>query len=126
MVSSPFFLDFLSGAQASCLNPILLAKAKAWAVAAGGSFPCRTLSGGTRFVRAADLEAEGNGLPVRWARVKSLHRTMEKLVRVYGQACSLSVCLSVCLSESVCLCVCVSVCLSLSLYHSVSVSSPTL
>ena len=52
----------------------------------GGCFAVRTLGGGTRFVQATDIANDaGPGLPVRWAKVKSVHRTIEKLVRVYGQ-----------------------------------------
>ena len=70
--------------QAWCLNPVLLSKVQAWALDSRGWFPCIRTSSAVTFVRYSDAVHEP-GLPIRWATVKSTHRAIEKLVRVYGQ-----------------------------------------
>jgi hypothetical protein len=71
--------------QAMCLSPVLISKVQAWALASGGCFPCARVGGsGGSFVRWADA-ARDSGIPIRWASVKSHHRAIEKIVRVYAQ-----------------------------------------
>ncbi len=90
-------------AQAAVLHPILLAKVRAWAAASRGGFP---VHGGEGFIIEANSTmrawsedssesaySEGSeatqlpnqGLP-KFARVKTVARSVEKLVRAYGQA----------------------------------------
>jgi hypothetical protein len=75
--------------QAWCLNPVLLSKVQAWALGSRGCFPCISTSSAVSFVRYSDAVHEP-GLPMRWATVKSTHRAIEKLVRVYGQVMSMT------------------------------------
>ena len=59
---------------------------KAWALASNGHFIRRAEDGRLQFVRYQDI-AEEQGVRIRWARVKSIQRAIEKLVRIYGQVC---------------------------------------
>jgi hypothetical protein len=67
--------------QASCLHPILLQKVKTWAKASGGCFLCKGSSG---FIKIADLP-EDSLSSVRWAKIKSMSRAVEKVYRIYGK-----------------------------------------
>ena len=67
--------------QASCLHPILLRKVKAWAKASGGCFPCRGHAG---FVKAADVP-DNSAYLIRWAKLKSISRAVEKIYRIYDK-----------------------------------------
>jgi hypothetical protein len=75
--------------QAWCLNPALLSKVQAWALQSRGWFPCIQSCSAVAFVRYSDAVHEP-GLRIRWASVKSTHRAIEKLVRVYGQVILIS------------------------------------
>ena len=71
--------------QAWCLNPILLAKVQSWALKSKGCFQCSDVEGNRQsFVRYIDLLRHPDR-KIRWAKVKSVHRAIEKLVRAYGQ-----------------------------------------
>ena len=65
--------------QAHCLHPFLLAKTKAWAAASEGCFPSSSTAGRSRYLRYED------GAAVKMAKVKSVTRAIEKLVRSYSQ-----------------------------------------
>ena len=65
--------------QAHCLHPFLLAKTKAWAAASEGCFPSSSTAGRSRYLRYDD------GVGVKMAKVKSVTRAIEKLVRSYSQ-----------------------------------------
>ena len=65
--------------QACILHPVLLTKTRAWAAVFGGYFPSTTMHGGSRFFRYE------NGVDLKIARVKSVSRAVEKLVRSYAQ-----------------------------------------
>ena len=67
--------------QASCLHPILLKKVKTWAKASGGCFLCR---GSPCFIKISDLP-ENSLLSVKWAKLKSMSRAVEKVYRIYGK-----------------------------------------
>ena len=67
--------------QAWCLDPILLSKTQAWAASSSGCFPTR---GGDGYVRYSPGR-EGEGPQIRWAKIKSIDRAIEKAVRVYYQ-----------------------------------------
>uniref|UniRef100_A0A7S0MQ86 Uncharacterized protein n=1 Tax=Cryptomonas curvata TaxID=233186 RepID=A0A7S0MQ86_9CRYP len=70
--------------QAMRLNPILIDKVQAWALESRGCFPCQLPGNNVSFRRFADVPPELMN-SIRWASVKSSHRAIEKLVRVYGQ-----------------------------------------
>ena len=82
-----------SGSQAVLLQPILVARVRAWAVASGGAVRC-----GSAYVRVGEPSSsppppdDGSesvrlaaGPALQWARVKSASRAIEKCVRCYGQ-----------------------------------------
>ena len=64
-------------AQARCLEPIFCWKVRAWAEASRGLFP---IVGCLGFSRHSEAGGE-----IKWAQVKSVHRAIEKAVRVYRQ-----------------------------------------
>ena len=66
--------------QAACLDPILRAKVRSWAVASGGRLPAAYESGG--YVGAEGWDAGR----AKWAQLKSVERAVEKVVRVYDKA----------------------------------------
>ena len=70
--------------QAACLQPLLLDKVRAWALASGG---CFLVQGSDRYVRYADaVAADPAAAPLlKFAAVKSARRAIEKAVRAYGQ-----------------------------------------
>jgi hypothetical protein len=68
--------------QAVCLHPMLIAKVLSWARASGGRFP---VAGQPRvYCGPDDFGPETLGM-IKWARVKSLPRTLEKLLRTYHE-----------------------------------------
>ena len=70
------------GWQAACLQPLLLAKVQAWALASGGCFAVR----GSPLFQRYDAAVAGEAAPVlKFAEVKSASRAIEKAVRAYGQ-----------------------------------------
>lgn len=72
-------------AQTYALGPILLAKVKAWARPAG-LFPVRQLDSNPRrpeFVRWHEVEGTEQEGRVKWGRIKSEERAIEKLLRSY-------------------------------------------
>jgi hypothetical protein len=64
--------------QAWCLSPILLKKTKSWALQFKGCFPFQ----GTANDRE---EMDESGPQIKWGKVKSIHRAIEKAVRAYDQ-----------------------------------------
>jgi hypothetical protein len=69
--------------QASCLRPILAAKVRGWAAAAGGLFPyVDDATGEVSFEPYAEWR-EGRGGRYKWAGLKSAQRAVEKVVRAY-------------------------------------------
>lgn len=77
-------IDFIpaSSAQAMCLDPILLGKVQAWAAASNGCFPAL---GDDGFVRYQQYDEDKVKASIRWAKIKSVDRAIEKVVRVYAQ-----------------------------------------
>ena len=73
--------------QALCLEPILLHKVKSWADSCSGCFPCAKTSDLVVFERYSDIEMSQRST-IKWARLKSTQRTIEKVIRCYGQDAS--------------------------------------
>ena len=77
--------------QAMCLNPILINMILGWANASKGLLP-RTLPGGhTSFVQ----HTEGHNVlfnHIKWCKIKSVDRAIEKALRIYGQVTDLQNC----------------------------------
>ena len=76
--------------QAEILDPIFLAKVKEWALVSSGCFPAlQPKEGGVLLVRWG--KAIDSKLQIRWGKLKSVTRAVEKLVRSYDQvfACDL-------------------------------------
>jgi hypothetical protein len=67
--------------QASCVHPILLQKVKSWAKESGGCFPSK---GGAGFVKFSEIP-EQFSFGVRWAKLKSISRAIEKVYRIYNK-----------------------------------------
>ena len=65
-----------------------------WALASGGGFP---VAGKAGFARLADVPP-GRRFRVRWARLKSVTRAVEKLFRAYDKA---RACVRVCVRARV-------------------------
>ena len=72
--------------QAACVEPILLHKVKEWALASGGSFPCRMASGAVAYVRWEGTDASSSHF--KWCQLKSTQRAIEKVIRSYGEDAS--------------------------------------
>ena len=68
--------------QAACLHPLLLRKVQAWARASGGGFPLASGRGYMAYARAAEADPAPE---LKFARVKSVPRAIEKVVRAYTQ-----------------------------------------
>ena len=66
--------------QATCLHPILLSKVKEWACKSSGYFPCCAENSYIKYCSHPD-----NHNDIKWAKVKTVSRAIEKLVRVYNQ-----------------------------------------
>ena len=73
--------------QAMCLHPILLSKVKSWASACNGLFPISGATFPRKYVTSQDI-ASSPTLDVKFARVKSVHRAVEKIERSYAQVCA--------------------------------------
>ena len=71
--------------QARCLHPILLGRVHSWAQMSKGMFPIVKERDGLHFIRLIDVEAEDLKF-IKWGQVKSVHRSIEKLIRSYSQA----------------------------------------
>ena len=73
--------------QAHCLYPILLHKVKLWAQSSSGLFPIRTELAGEsnlEYVRWTDIQADPSlNDRLCWAKIKSVERAIEKVVRTY-------------------------------------------
>jgi hypothetical protein len=67
--------------QAFCLQPILISRIKAWALASGGYLCCSQPGGALEYVRFGARE----GVDFRWGKLKSVNRAIEKAIRCYGQ-----------------------------------------
>ena len=70
--------------QATCLHPILLSKVKEWACKSSGYFPSCKDPCYIQYCSHPD-----NHNDIKWAKVKTVSRAIEKLVRVYNQVISL-------------------------------------
>jgi hypothetical protein len=74
--------------QAMCTHPILLHKTKDWAAKSNGCFPAMVTGGETcnqkEFVTLQAVESNSN-ISIKFAKVKSVTRALEKLGRSYGQ-----------------------------------------
>ena len=68
--------------QAICLHPMLIAKVLDWARASGGLFPVANQPG--KYSRPEELGPETMS-KIKWARIKALPRTLEKLQRTYRE-----------------------------------------
>ena len=71
--------------QAYCLHPLLIKKVKQWAVLSKGFVKVDFL-GRQAYTRYSDLKA-GQESAIKWCKVKSFQRAIEKVVRAYGQVC---------------------------------------
>ena len=67
--------------QAFCLQPILISRIKAWALASGGYLCCSQPGGALEYVRFGARE----GVDFRWGKLKSVNRAIEKAIRCHGQ-----------------------------------------
>mmetsp|Transcript_60146 Transcript_60146/g.159854 ORF Transcript_60146/g.159854 Transcript_60146/m.159854 type:complete len:757 (+) Transcript_60146:2012-4282(+) len=67
--------------QADCMQLVLLQKVKEWAMACGGMFP---LKGSSEYVQICDVVANPQ-INIKFAKMKSVARALEKVVRSYGQ-----------------------------------------
>jgi hypothetical protein len=78
--------------QAMCLEPILLRKVRIWAAASKGCFPSKPVSdhfGGIQYVQYSDIEnTEGSSVEIKWGKLKSADRAIEKIIRSYGHEVS--------------------------------------
>ncbi len=74
--------------QAMCIHPILLHKAKAWAAKSNGCFPAVVKVNETctqkEFVTLETAESNSN-ISIKFAKIKSVTRALEKLGRSYRQ-----------------------------------------
>jgi hypothetical protein len=71
--------------QASCLDPVLRSKVRAWARRTGGGFMAmQSFSTPTVYVKLAGATADA-GAMIKWGEVKSVQRAIEKMYRSYGQ-----------------------------------------
>ena len=70
--------------QAICLEPILLRKVKDWAVGCSGCFACTSAAGLREYVQYSDIE-KNKTFNVKWCRLKTEGRAIEKSIRSYGQ-----------------------------------------
>ncbi len=74
--------------QALCVHPILLHKAKAWATKSNGCFPAVVKVNETcnqkEFVTLDTVESNAK-ISMKFAKIKSVSRALEKLGRSYGQ-----------------------------------------
>ncbi len=74
--------------QAMCIHPILLHKAKAWAVKSNGCFPAVVKVNETctqkEFITLDTAESNSN-ISIKFAKIKSVTRALEKVGRSYGQ-----------------------------------------
>ncbi len=71
--------------QAWCLSPILLKKTKSWALQCKGCFPFQATDTDSITYQVYREEMEAMGSQIKWAKVKSIHRAVEKAVRAYHQ-----------------------------------------
>jgi len=71
--------------QAWCLSPILLKKTKSWALQCKGCFPFQASDTDSITYQVYKEEMEAMGSQIKWAKVKSFHRAIEKAVRAYHQ-----------------------------------------
>jgi hypothetical protein len=71
--------------QASCLHPILLHKAKAWALMSKGMFQS-AVTGEYLALTSECCEIKHASQRFKFAKLKSCARAIEKVVRSYGQA----------------------------------------
>ncbi len=71
--------------QAHCLHPILLKKVENWAASWNGQFPVRNeATGEVHFSKWTDIQEDSTSRSrVCWAKVKSVERAIEKIVRTY-------------------------------------------
>jgi len=74
--------------QAWCLNPNLLQKTKQWALLCRGCFPFHKPLFKTVVFRPYGEEIEELESQIKWTKVKSVRRAIEKVVRVYQQDAS--------------------------------------
>ncbi len=76
--------------QAHCLQPVLLSKVKSWASASSGCLSvCRDQAGEKQinYVKWTDIQADpALSNSIGWAKVKSVERAIEKIVRTYKHA----------------------------------------
>jgi hypothetical protein len=71
--------------QASCMHPILLGKVKSWALASNGMFQVEG-SHEYRLLEASGKSSNDGICSLKFAKLKSTGRAIEKVVRSYGQA----------------------------------------
>ena len=70
--------------QAMCAHPLLIEKVRGWAAACQGQFPgLRTRLGGGMLLFSSQME--GPSAAIRWARIKTVARSIEKVRRCYDQ-----------------------------------------
>ena len=65
---------------------MLIVKVLGWARASGGLFPVACQPG--TYARPADMGPDAMS-QIKWARVKTLQRSLEKILRSYREACPL-------------------------------------
>ena len=70
--------------QASCMHPILLGKVKSWALASNGMFQVE-VSHEYRRLEGAGKSPKDSKCNLKFAKLKSTGRAIEKVVRSYGQ-----------------------------------------
>jgi hypothetical protein len=72
--------------QAQCVHPLLLDRVKAWATVSRGMFPLVGKGGYVEYSEA--IKTAESFSKLRFATIKSVSRSIEKVVRVYGQVSS--------------------------------------
>jgi hypothetical protein len=72
-------------AQAYCLHPLLIHKTKEWALKSDGCVMIHGWKEGHSQVLYALYSSVQGDMKIKWCEVKSLQRSVEKVVRAYGQ-----------------------------------------
>ena len=86
--------------QATCLHPVLIRKVRDWASKSRGLFSVSETNGQQQWISLVDADVEKINL-IKWCKIKTVQRAVEKTVRSYGQVRTFVVCSR--LSVSFCL-----------------------
>ncbi len=78
--------------QATCLQPFLIEKVREWAAACRGLFLASAMDGQILWIHPYVGAGEENAGLIKWCKVKSVERAVQKAVRSYGQVKCTFVC----------------------------------